>query len=225
MTDAAIGIRMHSGWGAFLVASGNPAMTEVIDRRRIVVADPNIPGASQPYHCAAKMELPEAKKYLSNCAKVSEQLALTAVDTVVRELHSRGYRVIRSAVLLASGRPLPTLAEILASHPLIHTAEGEFFRTVFWRACERLYIPVTGIRERDLNECAYAVFGNVTTQVLRRISELKSSLGSPWTEDQKKASLAASMVLAAGARDVPLPEGRQFISVMPDGRAPGEPAR
>jgi hypothetical protein len=198
MTSAAIGIRMHSGWGAFLVASGDPVMIEVIERRRIVVADPNIPGASQPYHCAAKMGVSEAKKYLAHCTKVSEQLALAAVDTIVQELHSRGYRVIRSAVLLASGRPLPSLLEILASHPLIHTAEGEFFRTVFWRASERLDIPVTGIRQCDLNECAYAVFGNVTGQVLRRISDLKRSLGSPWTEDQKKASLAASVVLAAG---------------------------
>jgi hypothetical protein len=143
MKGAAIGIRMHSGWGAFLVASGDPVMIEVIDRRRIVVADPNIPGASQPYHCAAKMGLSDARKYLSNCAKLSEHLALTAVGTVVRDLHSGGYRVIRSAVLLASGRRLPSLVETLASHPLIHTAEGEFFRTVFWRACERLDIPVT----------------------------------------------------------------------------------
>jgi hypothetical protein len=171
MTGAAIGIRMHSGWGAFLVAAGDPVMIEVIERKRIVVADPNIPGASQPCHCAAKMGLPEAKKYLSHCAKVSEQLALAAVDTIVRELHSRGYRVICSAVLLASGRPLPTLLEILASHPLIHTAEGEFFRTVFWRTSERLDIPVTGIRERDLNECAYAFSG---TSRVRYYGEFQS---------------------------------------------------
>ncbi len=207
MTDAAIGIRMHSGWGALLATSGDAAMVEVIDRKRIVIADPgNVPGATQPYHFAAKMALPEAKKYLSNCAKVSEHLALTAIQTVVRELHSREYRIVGSAVLLASGRTLPTLPEILASHPLIHTAEGEFFRTVFWRACESLDIPVTGIRERDLDECAHALFGKVSPQVWRRISGLKSSLGSPWTEDQKKASLAASIVLAAYGRGVRLPQ-------------------
>ena len=197
MMDATIGIRMHSGWGALVAASGDAAMAQVIDRRRIVVVDPKIPGASPPYHFAAKMGLPEAKNYLSNCAKVSEHLALAVIQTIVRELHNRNYRVVGSAVLLASGRPLPTLPEILASHPLLHTAEGEFFRNVFSRACESLDNPVTGIRERDLDESAHAVFGKITTQVLWRISGLKSSLGSPWTEDQKKASLAASMVLAA----------------------------
>jgi hypothetical protein len=215
MTDAAVGIRMHSGWGALLTVSGDVAMIEVIDRKRIVVADPNIPGASQPYHFAAKVGLLEAKKYLSNCAKVSQQLALAAIHTLVRELNSREYRIVGSAVLLASGRPLPVLPEILASHPLIHTAEGEFFRAVLWKACETLDIPVTGIPERDLDECAHAVFGKISTQVWRRISGLKSSLGSPWTQDQKKASLAASLVLAACGRDMRLREHRPSLDIDP----------
>ena len=202
MTRAAIGIRMHSGWGALVAVSAEAAMIEVIDRRRIVVADPNIAGTSQPYHCAAEMQLTEAKKYLSNCAKVSEHLALAAIKALMRDLHSREDRVMGSAVLLASGRALPTLPGILAAHPLIHTAEGEFFRITVWRACQDFDIPVIGIRERDLHDCAHAVFGKLTTQVWERISGLKSALGSPWTEDQKKASLAASIVLLASERGV-----------------------
>lgn len=212
---AAIGIRMHSGWGALVAASGDGAMIEVIDSRRIVITGPNIPGASQPYHFAAEMALPEAKKYLLKCAEVSEHLARTAIKSVVQELHSRDYQVVTSAVLLASGRPLPMLPEILASHPLIHTAEGEFFRTMFWRACEHLDVPVTGIRERDLDECARVVFGEASTQVWRRISELKNSLGSPWTQDQKKASLAASMALAASGGRVRLLQGRPTLEIDP----------
>lgn len=218
MKLAAIGIRMHSGWGALVATSGNAATVEVIDRRRIVMTDPNIPGASQPFHFAAKMGLSEAKKYLSNCSKISEELALTAVHAVVRELHNREYRVTGSVVLLASGRRLPTLPEILASHPLIHTAEGEFFRSSFWRACERLDLHVTGIRECDLDECAHAVFGRVSDQAWRRISSLKNSLGSPWTDDQKKASFAASVVLAACGRNTPLREGRPSLEVDSDGK-------
>ncbi len=206
---------MHSGWGALVAASGDGATIEVVDRRRIVITDPNIPGASQPYHFAAELALPEAKKYLSNCAEVSERLTRAAIQTVVQELHSRDYRVVASAVLLASGRPLPKLPEVLASHPLIHTAEGEFFRTMFWRACEHLDIPVTGIRERDLDECAQVAFGEAGIQVRGRISGLKSSLGSPWTQDQKKASLAASMVLAAGKGGVRLLEGKPWLEIEP----------
>jgi hypothetical protein len=54
------------------------------------------------------------------------------------------------AMLLASGRGLPTLPNILASRALVHTAEGQFFRRVVREACERCRIPVVGFREREL---------------------------------------------------------------------------
>jgi hypothetical protein len=197
---------MHSGWGVLVAVSGDANSLEVLDRRRIVTTDPRIPGANQPYHYAAslglpelglpELGLPESERYLANCAAVSERLALAAVREVVRELDGRHYRIVGSAVLLASGRPLPSLAKILASHPLIHTAEGEFFRHAVRKACERLKISVTAIRERELEERAKTAFGNAASRVQRRIASLGSSIGPPWTKDHKTAALAAAMILA-----------------------------
>ncbi len=195
MNVAAIGMRVHSGWGALVVVTGDPPEIEVLDRRRIIIADPQIAGAKQPYHCAAKMELPESEQYLRKCAAISEGLALAAIRELIQELRNRDYRAAGSAVLLASGRELPALAEILASHALIHTAEGEFFRKAVWTACERLNLPVAGFRERDLDAQLDSVFGRGAPHLQRRIASLRKSLGSPWTEDQKKASLAASIIL------------------------------
>jgi hypothetical protein len=200
MNAAAIGMRMHSGWGALVVVSGDPPEVELLDRRPIVLTDPQVPGAKQPYHFAAEMELPESEKYLRMCTAASADLALAAVRNLIHELHSRQYRIIGSAVLLASGRPLSTLSEILSSHALIHTAEGEFFRKAVWTACERLNLPVSGFRERDLDEEAQVTFGHVASHLQRRIASLGKSLGSPWTVDQKKASLAASIVLSNGKK-------------------------
>ncbi len=196
MKRAALGFRMHSGWGVLVAVSGDANSVEVMDRRRIVTTDPKIPGAKQPYHYAANLGLPESEKYLANCAAVSERLALAAVEEVVRELDGRHYRIVGSAVLLASGRPLPSLSKILASHPLIHTAEGEFFRNAIRKACERLKLSVTAIRGRELEELVKTSFENVAIRVQRRISSLGSSIGPPWTKDHKTAALAASMVLA-----------------------------
>lgn len=200
MKRAALGVRMHSGWGVLVALSGDAHSVEleIVDRRRIVTTDPTIPGANQPYHYAASLGLPESERYLANCAAVSERLALAAVAEVVRELDGRHYRIVGSAVLLASGRPLPSLAKILASHPLIHTAEGEFFRHAVRKACEGLKIPVTAIRERELEERAKTAFGNAASRVQRRIASLGSSIGPPWTKDHKTAALAASMILASG---------------------------
>lgn len=187
---------MHSGWGVLVAVSGGASSLEAIDRRRIITTDSTIPGAKQPYHHAKNLELPEAEMYLANCAAVSERLAFAAIDHVVRELGGREYRIVGAAVLLASGRPLPSLVKILASHPLIHTAEGEFFRTTVSHAFERLKIPVTAIRERELEEQAKSAFGKAASQVQRRIASLGTSVGPPWTKDHKTAALAASIILA-----------------------------
>jgi hypothetical protein len=201
MKRAALGIRMHSGWGVLVAVSGDANSLEVVDRRRIVIADPTLAGANQPYHHAAnlrlsKLGLPESERYLANYAAASERLASAAVAAVVRELEARHYRIVGSAVLLAAGRPLPSLAKILAAHPLIHTAEGEFFRHAVSQACEGLKIPVTAIRERDLEERAKTAFGNEASQVQRKIATLGRSIGPPWTKDHKAAALAASVILA-----------------------------
>ncbi len=196
MKRAALGIRMHSGWGVLVAVCGDANSLECVARKRIVTTDPTMLGANQPYHHAVSLPLADAERYLANSAAVSERLAFAAVEEVVRELDGRGYRIVGSAVLLASGRPLPSVAKILASHPLIHTAEGEFFRNAVGKACERLEIPVTPIRERELDEQAKKAFGNTASQVQRSISTLSSSIGPPWTKDHKTAALAAAMILA-----------------------------
>jgi len=196
MKRAAIGVRMHSGWGALVAVSHHDGTVEVIERRRIVVTAPGARGAVQPYHFAEKLELAEAEKFLGNCFEDSRRLALAAVRDVVGELVGRQYRVVGAVVLLASGRPLPTLAKILASHAVIHAAEGEFFRDVFRRACEDIDVEVTGLRERGLDESGTTTFGRAATRVRRQISTLGRSLGPPWTADQKMAAMAALIMLA-----------------------------
>src|ERR1022692_74732 len=107
MKRAAIGARAHSGWAALVAVSGKPGVVQVLDRSRIVIADPQGSGANQPYHFAEKLELRAAEKHLASCAAVSERLALAAIRDVVRELNGRDYEVAGAAILLASGRPLP----------------------------------------------------------------------------------------------------------------------
>ena len=195
MKRAAIGVRTHSGWGALVAVSNDAGAVEVIQRQHVAITSPETRGGKQPYHFAKSLELPEAEKFLAACFVASKCLALAAVRDLVGELCGQ-YRVVGSAVLLASGRPLPPLAKILASHALIHAAEGEFFREAFSKACESLDLPVTGFRERDLDECVKTTFGKSATRMSQQISALGRSLGPPWTKDQKMATLAALVVLA-----------------------------
>jgi hypothetical protein len=197
MKRAALGFHMHSGWGVLVAVSGDANSVEFLDRRRIVVADPKIPGAIQPYHFAAQLEPPEQEKHLARCAASSSRLAATAIEQVVEELGARHYSVAGAAILLASGRALPPLAKILAAHPLIHTAEGEFFRHAAHSACEGLQIPVTTIRVRELDARAKVAFAKRAGQVQSSITSLGRSVGPPWTSDHKTAALAAALLLAS----------------------------
>jgi hypothetical protein len=202
MKRAALGIRMHSGWGVLVAVCGDRGPVEIVDRRRIFVTDPALPGANQPYHHAASLGLPAAEKYLLECAAASGRASLAAVEEVVRDLNKQQFRIVGSAVLKASGRSLPPLAKILAAHPLIHTAEGEFFRDAIRHACESLKIAVTSVSERELEEQARK-FENAARQVPLMIANLGSSIGPPWTKDHKTAALAAYIVLAGGSSGTP----------------------
>jgi hypothetical protein len=191
---------MHSGWGVLVAVSLDPL--ELLARRRIVIADPEIPGAIQPYHFAAQLDHAQQAEHLSHCSASSCSLAVSAIGEVMSELHQRHYRIVGAAVLSAAGRPLPVLEKILSAHPLIHTAEGEFFRQTAAKAFHALQVPVSSIPERELDERAKAAFGNRASRVRATISNLGASVGPPWTRDHKTAALAAALILAASQQKV-----------------------
>lgn len=197
MKNAAIGVRAHSGWGAVVAVSGDASSSEVIARTRISVIDPNMKGPFQPHHRAAKMKVSEAETYLARSATDCKAIAVAALRQMLDELQTSGYRVVGCSVLLGSGRTMPPLEKILAAHPLLHTAEGIFFRKVFLDSFDMLNLRVTGIPERDLDAHCKRVFARRAPGALKKIARMGKSLGPPWTTDQKLAALAAWMVLAS----------------------------
>ena len=196
MKAAAIGVSVHSGWGAVVAIAGGQGVEEILLRRRVVIIDSKIAGSVQPYHYVVKKEIRAAETHLARCASESGRLAFEALSRLSTELQEQGFMLTSAAILLSSARPLPALEEILASHPLIHTAEGEFFRKVFRAAFEKLEIPVSGIRTRDLDDCALKAFGKAASAIQKRIDAMGRSLGAPWTKDEKTATLAAAIALA-----------------------------
>lgn len=198
MESVALGFRMHSGWGVLVAVSGTADSVAVIDRRRIVVTDPSAAGGNQPYHYAANLPPEKCEAFIATCRERAERMALTAITQTLRELQQRKYQVTSAAVLMASGRALPSLPQILAAHPLIHTAEGEFFRKAVIVACGKLEIPAAPVRERELEQLAKSAYGRKAPSVSRKISTVGDSIGPPWTADHKAAAWAALLTLKNG---------------------------
>ena len=190
---AAVGFRVHSGWAALVAVTGP---LTVIDRRHITLADPSIKGSIQPYHAAEPMPFADAERLIQRCIDSSRTLAHLELRKALDDLHRKGYRATACGLLLASGRPLPDLAATLASHALIHTAEGELFRDAVAHAAARCDLPILKLRERELLDRAAARFGISATALPRRLTDIGRTLGSPWRQDEKYAALVAALALA-----------------------------
>ena len=180
----ALGFRAHSGWAAMVAVAGTRDAPLVMERRRLVIADPAIPGSKQPYHAAAGLPLPDAESLIRAAIASSQALARQAISAVVAELRLQEREVAGCGVLLGSGRVLPGLEAILASHARIHSAEGEMFRRILIGAARECTLPVTTVRESEIDGA-----------LLNRVSLLGKRLGPPWTQDQKYAAVAALLAL------------------------------
>jgi len=179
-----------------VAVAGSPSKPAVLERRRIETADTAISGSVQPFHAAKELPLEKAEAHISKCREGSALLATGAVFEMIAELAQKGYTVVGTAILFASGRPLPDLASILRSHPVIHTAEGEFSREILISASEQCNLPVSRIKERDAWEKGAAMFRLDPAGLRQKINQLGRTLGPPWTQDEKLASLAGWIALS-----------------------------
>src|SRR5450432_973448 len=99
----------------------------------------------QPFHAAAELNKAAAAKFIAQCSSATNAMAKRELRAVVKELSDRGHVPIACGNLLGSGRTPATLAAALASHPMLHTAEGEFFREALNVASRHLGLRVSGI--------------------------------------------------------------------------------
>lgn len=197
MRRAAMGIRVHSGWGALVTVSYDNGDIEILDRRRIPITGTRDDGASQPFHAARNLQLSEAEPFLANAFAAAHTAASSNLRELIDALRAQTYHVAGCTILMAAGRILPPLEKILAAHPLLHTAEGVFFREAFAKACESNAVAVTQVKERDLENAFKETFGRAAARLKKEVQLLGRIVGSPWTTDQKYATLAALLVSAS----------------------------
>lgn len=196
---AALGFAPHSGWAVVVgVSEGHPHVRVPV-RERIELADPGDPMSRQPYHAVEGLPVGEASKRVAAYAASAERLAHEAIRRVEESLSGRGHRVVGVGILESAGRKGGELAAILASHALIHTADGDHFRNAISAAAARRGLPVLRVPARELESRAAAETGTPPARLQAALKVLGRELGPPWTADQKAAALLAWLVLAKAA--------------------------
>jgi hypothetical protein len=194
---AAIGFRVHSGWVAMVAVSLESGMPVILERRKLLLVKTFSYTFRQPYHTAAKMPLADAAQFVKGVEIESCELCAAGIRGLEKELKPLKYKLVGAALLLASGRELPEFEKILAAHALIHTADGELFRKSIQRACTRTKLPLTAIKERDLLATAARCLKKRPQFLINQVSALGKSLGPPWTQDEKLATLGAWLAVAS----------------------------
>ncbi|MGB6689435.1 MAG: hypothetical protein WBE76_16500 [Terracidiphilus sp.] len=205
MNGAAIGLRAHSGWTAMVAVALDEGVPWVLWRGRPHLVETFTFEFRQPYHTAEKVPIGEARGVIARARDEAARLARNAIATVLRRAADVDCDLTGCGLLLASGRPLPSLERILASHALIHTADGELFRDALVAAAKGCGLEMFTIRESEVVANASRELGMKPDAILRRVARLGAELGPPWAQDEKLAALAAWMALIH--RNVPAARG------------------
>ena len=174
-------------------------------RHRVEMIDPGEPESKQPYHTAEGMALPQASRLLA--ALRGDGRPPGVRSDRARRPRSRPRPVTASWASASSIPPAgraASLEAILASHALIHTADGDHFRNAIAAAAERCGLPATRVRAREprgrKRPARRAARRQALAEVLRKLGR---EVGPPWTADQKSAALLAWLVLATRSAKKP----------------------
>jgi hypothetical protein len=161
----AIGISIHTGWGACVVVGGSLSKPEIVANEVVEIL-----GDSERFcfHMAAEMKLAEAEKWIARVRKKATANATRALAPLIA-------KQVDVCALVAKPGDAGSLEAVLASHPRLHTAEGCLYRDAFRDACP---VPVQLVPPKTLD-----------------VSKVGKLAGPPWGRDQKLAALAAWTVM------------------------------
>jgi hypothetical protein len=196
MNQAALGFRAHSGWTSLVAIALEEGSPMVLLRQRPHLVKTFTFEFRQPYHTAEKVPRSESRGIISRIRTEARSLAYKAIRSSQKSLSTQGYELRSCGLLLASARPLPSLPQILESHALIHTADGELFRDALLHASRRCGLDTFGVKERDVIDKSAGSLRMKPVEIKRRLADLGTGLGPPWTQDEKLAALMAWLSLA-----------------------------
>jgi hypothetical protein len=192
---AAIGFSPHSGWAAMIVLCGGATGISVLTRSRVELIDSHDPESKQPYHAVEFACVEEATGRLEGYMAEATARAYSAIHSQSTGLRESGYQVKSVGILDSAGRKQNSLTSILASHALIHAAEGDHFRNALSTAAERAGLRVCRVQARALEDHAVRGLSLPLRRVLDTVNDLGRQVGPPWGADQKKAALLAWILL------------------------------
>jgi hypothetical protein len=195
----ALGFTVHSGWAAVVALGVSEGVPYVAARERIEMAEPSQPESRQPFHTVEGLPVEAAAKRLATYRAQAERMASEQIQAIVGRLRAVRQQVVGVGLLESSGCKGFPLASILASHALIHSADGDHFRDAIAVAADGLGRRVVRVASRAVTTDAANALGMTPAGLQARIQQLGREVGPPWAADQKAAAAVAWLVVARQA--------------------------
>jgi hypothetical protein len=190
---AALGFSVHTGWAVMAAVSGPLTSPTLLHRGRIDIA----PGteSGHVFHVAAELPAGSAQGHIEKCLKFSKGAARSALSATLRSLAGRA-KVVAACVVTNNARLPESLDSILASHMLIHSAEGDLFRRAILEASKALDLKTVVLRAKDLSDAATEALSLKPGSLPDHLIATGRAVGRPWSRDEKDAYCAACVALA-----------------------------
>jgi hypothetical protein len=155
-----------------VLVSGAAASPVVLDRRRVELVDESLP--RQPYHAVAEGGSPPS--VIDNVTDAARNVVAGVLQSVTR---------VDAVGVVATERSIPTnLDQILASHALLHAAEGHLFERAVIEAAHDAGLLTHVVPPKSI-------------EVSSAVDALGRSIGPPWQKDHKWAATAALAALGS----------------------------
>ncbi|MEW6321653.1 MAG: hypothetical protein AB1635_11280 [Acidobacteriota bacterium] len=189
---SAAGFSIKSGWAAVVLLTGPASSPRLADARRVELSDPADPDGRQPYHAGfgtARAAGPDLNRRVGSVRRFGRR----AAAGVLREYEAAGHVLAGAGLVVGS---LIDPAGIANDHIRIHALEGRLFRQIVEQAAARRRLPCLVWRARDIYREAAATLRRPELAIRTRLAELGRDARGRWRAEDKRAALAAWLVLA-----------------------------
>lgn len=193
---SAIGFRDHTGWAVAVVLSGTPDAPRLVHRERMELLDADLP--RQVFHAVA--EAGADRSLIGEVAEAARRRTASELTRLLVLLRQLDVEIDTVAVPTGKQAIPSSLDSVLASHALLHAAEGELYRDCLADAAATLGLRLARFGQRDLLATAAMATGRPQEELASRTSAMGRLIGPPWQKDHREAATAAWLGLAMRAR-------------------------
>ncbi len=191
-SHAAVGFRVKSGFAVAVLLAGPIESPRVLDRRVVLLSDPDVPETKQPYH-ASMGTLEEDQAAIRSRIKIIERAAKQSVREFLDGCRDIGVRPVGARLVVGSQIDPKKIAN---PHIRAHAYEGQVFPRALADALEAQGFRSELMLERDAYKQGALALARSEPDLKRALAELRKVVDGPWRAEEKLAALAAWLALA-----------------------------